>query len=125
MSSCPLSPPGERPRSAGSSGGLKNGNGDTKVHFKSLDASKGKKRSKSRPGSPNKKSSKKSGGGGSAHHKRVKSPSYKRTSQVSDDSDCTEETRLVADGCPGCHAAEDQSSGAPVIQRIAVSRDQN
>jgi len=53
------------------------------------------------------------------------SPSYKRTSQVSDDSDCTEETRLVADGCPGCPAAEDQSSGAPVIQRIAVSRDQN
>jgi hypothetical protein len=74
VSSCPLSPPGELQRSARSSGGIphthaiKNNNGDNKVHFKSLDATKGKKRSKSRPGSPNKKSSKKNGGEVSGHH---------------------------------------------------------
>ena len=112
MSSCPLSPPGELQRSARSSGGLKNNHGENRVHFKSLDAAKGKKRSKSRPGSPGKKNLRKSG------DRRAKRPSLPQ----SEDSDGTEETRLVAPGCAGC-AAEDGSSSAPVIQRITVSRE--
>ena len=123
VASCPLSSPGELQRSARSSGGLKNSNGGTKVHFKSLDAAKGKKnnmRSKSRPGSPPKKNSKKNGRPGSGHRRRVK----RSSTHLSEDSDCTDETRLVAPGCVGC-AADDESSGAPVIQRLTVSRDQN
>ena len=134
VASRPLSPPGELQRSARSSGGLKNSNtinGGTKVHFKSLDAAKerikGKKRSKStklsiksRPGSPPKKNSKKNGRPGSGHRRRVK----RSSTHLSEDSDCTDETRLVAPGCVGC-AADDESSGAPVIQRLTVSRDQN